>query len=595
MSARSVAHGRQGFAACVALGLWALGVPVHAQTITAPPGVLETIDEGLRRQSERERAQQEALTPRADVLRPAVSGTRVPDLPDESPCFVIRDIALVGSDALRFRWLETAAAPFVNRCVGARGLALIAAYLDAQLIEQGYVTSRVSLGEQNLAQGRLEFRLDAGRIARMRLVHAGAAQHRDDERWGTWVNAFPTREGRLLNARDLEQGVEQMKRLPSQSVKTLLEPGATPGTSDVVIEREAGDFTDRLRGGLTLDNSGSPSLGRTQLSANLSLDNPLGLNDIASLSLNTNAEQPSAEHRSQSVGFNYIVPFGYSTFSLNASHSRFAQHVHLTTTQPLSSGESDSAELKWQHIAWRTASAKTGVYAGLSTRRARSFLDDTELTAQHRHTTFVETGLSFKQLYADGASVEMELGYRRGMPWLQAQDDLPAAAVDPGAVPTLRPHIWTLSASTAIPFKQPAIDGWPERTWQYSSTLKAQFSGDHTTSVDQIAIGNRNSVRGFDGDNVLLAESGWFLRNELSTPLQVGGVEASMYAGLDYGRVWGPSDVNLLGHNLAGAALGLRAKWKTLQFDLALATPLVMPEGFKTARTNLYASATCAF
>lgn len=469
--------------------------------------------EALRRQEERSRQQQDALAPRADVLAAPGQGVRRPDLPDETPCFVIREIALTGPDARRFSWLAALTAPFANRCIGTGGLSAIASYLDAQLIELGYVTSRVSLGEQNLASGHLEFQLHAGRIGHVLMVPAGSTERVSDERWGTWANAFPTTDGRLLNARDLEQGVEQMKRLPSQSVKTLLEPGAQPGTSNLIIEREVGELRERLRGGLTLDNSGSPTLGRTQLSASLSLDNPLGLNDIASLSVNTNIEQPRPDRRSQSCSGTYSLPLGYSTVSLSASHSRFAQIVQLPTLPHLSRGHSDSAEVKWQHVAWRTASAKAGLYASLSQRRASSFIDDTELTTQRRRTTFFESGISFKQLYPNNASLDLEAGHRRGVPWLSAQDELP---VDPdaGGTPlTVRPRISTLNANLTWPFKA-------GRPWQYSLGLRAQHTNDHTLSVDQLAIGNRSTVRGFDGDAVLLAESGWTLRNELSTPLQ---------------------------------------------------------------------------
>jgi hemolysin activation/secretion protein len=558
----------------------------HGQAVQPSPA--SVVEEGLRRQNERDKAQQDALTPHADVLRPATAGTAVPELPDERPCFVIHDIAVQGKDAWRLKWLGASTDAFVGRCVGIQGVARIAAFLNAQLIEQGYVTSRVGVGPQNLAEGRLAFELFAGRIAEVRMVDAETKA--PDTRWGTWVNAFPTTAGRLLDARALEQGVEQMKRVPSQNVSTTLAPGAAPDTSILTIERQSAALKDRVRGGVTLDNSGSPTLGRTQFSTNVALDNLLGLSDIASLSVNGNAENPDTAHRSQSASINYSIPFGYSSFSASLSHSRYAQKVALTSTSVLNSGASDTADFKWEHVVWRTASTKSGVYADLSTRKSRSYLDDSENTQARRQTTFIETGVSFKQLLAGNASLEGSLGYRRGVPWLDAQDDLV-----PEAGLTVRPQLWVVNASAAVPFKQPAVDGWPERSWQYTATLHGQFTHDATTSIDQIAIGNRGTVRGFDGDNVLLAESGWTLRNELSTPLAFGAADASFYAGLDWGRVWGPSGSDLLGHFMAGAAMGVRGKWKAVQFDLALAAPLAMPEGFKTARLASYLSATYAF
>ena len=567
-------------AALILIGTYS--TPAQAQT-----SVQLGIDEGLRRQEERTREQQQDLRPHADVLTAGDSAAESPQLPVEQRCFVIDEIALLGPDVKRFAWLAASTDALLHRCIGAQGIARIAAYLDAQLIKQGYVTSRVAIGAQNLGSHRLEIQLHIGRIAEVRMVDA-----RDklaDPHWGTWANAFPTNSGRILNARDLEQGVEQMKRLPSQNVATTLEPGSDPDTSILTIERQSGSFADRVRGGITLDNSGSANLGREQLSANLAFDNPLGLNDIVTAGVNGNAEHPSAEHRSQSASVNYAVPFGYSTFSAGYSHNRFAQTIQLTTTQTLSSGTSDTADLKWEHIAWRTAATKTGVYLDLSTRKAKSYLDDVELLTQHRQTTFIEAGLSFKELFANQASIDFALAYRRGATWLGAQDDLP-----PESGVTLRPHTWTLNAGATVPFGSSA-DGAPSRGWQYSVHLHAQSTHDRTTTIDQIAIGSRASVRGFDGDAVLIAESGWTVRNEVSTPIAYAGAQGALYLGLDFGRVWGPSAALLPGHRLAGAVLGLRGGWKAVQFDLALATPLDKPEGFKTGRFNPYASLSWVF
>lgn len=556
-----------------------------------------SLDEGLRRQSERDRAQQASQAPRVDVLRPAGSGLSPPELPAEQPCFPISHFALDGVDADRLRWLLAATEPYRGMCIGAAGLGLIAGHLDAQLIEQGYVTSRVSLGPQTLQHGEVRITLHAGRIAEIRFVDADNSEGKADQRWGTWRNAFPTGQGRLLNSRDLEQGVEQMKRLPSQTVTTTLAPGEQPDTSVVTILRRVGPWRDRLRGGLTLDNSGGRPMGRTQVSVNTAIDNPLGLNDVLSLGFNSNAESPGPNRRSMGNTVSYSVPWGYSTFSLSLSRSRFAQRIRLTSAAPLSRGESRSAELRWQHTVLRTAASKTGLHAALSSRRARSHLDDVELITAQRRTTALETGLSWQSLFAATGRVELELGYRRGMAWLRAQQDLIHAAGDAEGppIPTLRPRIWLVNASVALP--EIAAGGTADvpRRWQMHTSVKAQFGRDYSTSIDQFAIGNRATVRGFDGDAVLMAESGWVWRNELTTSVQAWGQDVQAFAALDMGRVWGPSDASLLGHRLVGAALGVRARLSPWQFDFTLAKPLKRPAGFNTARTSAYASATFAF
>lgn len=560
----------------VALAGMAIGLP--SATAQTPA---QTIDEGLRRQEDRARLLQQ-MQPKADVLQPQAPHAASAGLPEETPCFVIRQIRLAGADAERFHWLADGARPYLGRCVGVNGLRRIAAAFDAQLIDLGYVTSKVTLPRQNLAHGVLTIHLHGGRVAQVAMVKADEARSPDDG-WGTWRNAFPVGSGDVLNVRDIEQGVEQMKRLPSQTVAVQLAPGAEPDTTVVRIVRQSGTLSDRIHGGIALDNSGGQVLGKPQLSSYLSFDNPLGLNDILFLSASSNAERPAADHRSQSFSFNYSIPWDYNTFTFSNSRNRFAQIVQGTTVQFLSSGASETAEVRWHRTMLRTSAAKTGIYAAVSNRRATSFLDDVELIVQRRRTTNIETGITHKQLIGDG-SVELELGYRRGMPWQNAQDDLPAGGA------TLRPAITLLSGAFGTPFK---IGNMP---WQYVAILRAQHTRDATLAADQFAIGNRSSVRGFDGDSVLLAESGYFLRNEWSTPVKlINGVDTLAFVGIDYGRVWGQSAAFLAGQKLAGAAFGVRGKWTSLQFDFSVGTPLYKPQDFRSNRWNPYLSLAYAF
>jgi hemolysin activation/secretion protein len=547
-------------------------VPSAARAQAATPA--RAIDEGLRRQEERAQELRQRVQPRADVLTALPDAAVSTMLPAEQPCFIIRGVELKGPDAVRFGWLADSALPYLQQCAGVAGLRQIAAALDAKLIALGYVTSRVTLPRQSLNDGVLTIQLHVGRVAQLAMFSSG----KPDSAWGTWRNAFPVSTGDVLNVRDLEQGVEQMKRLPSQAVRTELEPGAQADTSNIRILREAAPFGERIRGGVTLDNSGSRTLGTTQLAGQVALDNPLGLSDIVSLSASSNAEHPGSAHRGQSLAFNYSVPWGYNTFSFSRSDSRYAQVVQGTTVQFLSSGASESAEVKWHRTMVRTSAAKAGLYAAVATRRANSFLDDVELIVQRRRTTSLEAGITLRQLLGE-ASVEFELGYR--------QEDLPTAA-DGGV--TLRPKVTLLSAAYNRPFR---LAGTPV---QYAASLRAQATHDATLSIDQIAIGNRYSVRGFDGDSVLLAESGYYLRNEFSTPCKLAaGLDSVAYAGIDVGRVWGPGTAILPGQKLAGAVLGMRGLWQHLQLDVAVGLPLYKPEGFRTRPWSPYLSLTYAF
>ena len=97
-----------------------------------------------------------------------------------------------------------------------------------------------------------------------------------------------------------------------------------------------------------------------------------------------------------------------------------------------------------------------------------------------------------------------------------------------------------------------------------------------------MAIGGRYTVRGFDGEQNLSGEKALLWRNDIAWNLFSQGQE--LYLGIDYGRVEGQNTRYLVGHQLAGTALGLRGSlWSRISYDVFVGTPLYKPEGFHTS------------
>lgn len=66
-----------------------------------------------------------------------------------------------------------------------------------------------------------------------------------------------------------------------------------------------------------------------------------------------------------------------------------------------------------------------------------------------------------------------------------------------------------------------------------------------------------------------------------------GATGQALYAGLDYGRVFGPSTAGQVGTQLAGAVIGVRGGFGSafgrLSYDLFVGTPVYKPTQFQTA------------
>jgi hemolysin activation/secretion protein len=547
--------------------------------ITYAGGISSVIqqDDDLRTlERQRQDALKESLQESPDQLKSPDSINVLDPVYGEVPCFNINNINISGDDVSKFKWLLHDLGKFKNQCLGLKSIEALKTNLNNLLIQHGYATTRVTLPNQKLDQNELEFQLHIGRVANIRIE--------DTEKldwftlpWATWRNAVPIAEGDILNIKDLDQGLEQLQRLPSQDVGILIEPDELENNSVLIIKRQQGR---RVRGYVSVDNSGTSEIGREQAQVAITVDSPLGLNDQLSLSASSNIENATPSKRNQSASIFYSIPFGYHTFTTSYGYSRFGQTIQGTTVKFLSSGYSQNASAKWHTTLMRDASSKFGIYGSVSTRRARSFIEDVELLVQQRRTAAAEIGFTYAKKWQT-ANLKLETGYSKGMSWFQAEPTYLDSSAD--NQPTTRPNIFQgyIDLNKAIPYWGNLFD--------YNAQFNWQTTPKQTLSIDKFSIGSRYSVRGFDGDIILQSESGFSLRNELRIKgfsLADNQLYLAPYVALDIGHLWGPSVKGSPYTSLAGAAIGLRGQTKYFYADIALGTPLYKPDGFDTRKIN---------
>ena len=182
-----------------------------------------------RRLDERERIRRESLPRAPDVLGSHDSPEPSRGWPPaETPCFVIERIVLDGDAAADFTWALTPLTEMpdgaLGRCLGTEALDVAVGRVQQRLIERGFVTTRVLLPPQDLSGGVLTLTLLPGRISAIRF-----ATETPDR--AAWRNALPARVGAILNLRDIEQGLENLKRVPSVQADIRIEPGDQPDHS----------------------------------------------------------------------------------------------------------------------------------------------------------------------------------------------------------------------------------------------------------------------------------------------------------------------------------------------------------------------------
>ncbi|MBN3757654.1 ShlB/FhaC/HecB family hemolysin secretion/activation protein [Paraburkholderia sp. Tr-20389] len=544
-------------------------------------------------------AQQRAATVATPVVRSTVPmAGEWPVLPVEAPCFRIDTFALdvpatlpdiarkhgasnLPLDPFWFarEWLDH----YKGQCIGKVGLDTLTKGLQQTILSRGYVTTRVLLPEQDLSTGTLKVALVPGVVRHIRFA--------DPDTRGTWKSAFPARNGDLLDVRDLEQGLEQMKRVASQDVDMKIEPTETPGESDVVLNVKRAKPWSFVA---SVDNSGTKATGKWQGNVSLGLDNPLGLNDV--LAAGANQDLSFGNKTLGSHGFNgsYSVPWGYWTATLSGNTNTYYQNIAAVNETFVSSGNSQTAAFRLARVLSRSQTDVLGAYIQLSKRFGESFIEGTTIPIQDRNNTFIEAGATDRH-YFGAAQFDGTLAYRQGVRGLGETGDPNPGLYDqtnkPATYPTYLFRMAVLDANLSIPFAVAS------QAFRYVTTVHGQFTNDTLFYLDDLTIGSRYTVRGFDGETMLAAEKGFYWRNELQWPIFQTG--QTLYAGIDYGRVFGPNTAILAGTQLAGAVIGIRggipAKYAGISYDLFVGTPIYKPAGFPTARVTVGVQATAQF
>lgn len=226
----------------------------------------------------------------------------------------------------------------------------------------------------------------------------------------------------------------------------------------------------------------------------------------------------------------YSLPFGYWLFGFTTSGYDYYQAVAGINQSYVYSGRSQNSEIKASRLVYRSAINKTHLFLRGFFKKSSNFIDDTEIEVQRRRTAGWELGFN-QSWYLGQTLLDYQIAYQRGTGAMHALK-APEEAFNEG---TSRMEIITADISVNLPL---AIEmPWGTQTLRYAGNIRAQSNLTPLTPQERFAIGNRYTVRGFDGQLNLSADRGWFLRNDLSALLGSSG--QALYVGLDYGAVGG--------------------------------------------------------
>lgn len=522
------------------------------------PGDLDVIQNQQQQRLQQDQQQRDALTQAHQVEL-----QKTESAPASGPCFEINQISLQQASLITPDTQKRLVAPYINQCLSLDRINQLVRAISEWYVQRGYITSRAFLTEQNLSHGTLNITVLEGKLEAIHLQGASARQ----------LNmAFPTRAGRILNLRDIEQGMEQINRLRTTPVQIEIIPSSQPGYS-IVNLTSTPEFPLTL--GLNMDNSGQRSTGIGQLSGSLVGNDLLGVADRWFVS-GGRSSAFSDWRDAQNFQAGVSVPYGYGLLDYSYSWSNYHSRFNANSFDWYSNGDNISNRLSGSWVLFRNGQIKTGLQLGLNHYASHNWLNQTLLQSSSRKLTSLQIGFNHTQKIAGGVATLNPM-LSRGMPWFDAEsdkgksDDFPKAEF----------RKWSVSSS----FQRPVT----QKMWWLSS-FYAQWSPDRLYGSERLTIGGENSVRGYK-EQYLSGDVGGYLRNELNYSLftlpAIGEVSTTL--ALDGGWLQSDKQDRYAAGTLWGSSLGLGTRNAHVSTQLSLGIPVSYPNYLAPDRLSVYA------
>ncbi len=513
--------------ASACLALLALQAQAHAQS--APPAPQQSPAQRADRSYDDRQAptRPEAPVDPLPSARPAAAAV------SSDVRFVLRGVTFDTSAFIDTPTLEAIARPYVGKDTGAAELNALLDAVNAEYAHRGITTARAVLGSQPVDHGVVHVALVEGHLGKVTVQ--GNAKTRE---------AFVRRrlhmqEGELLDTARLRSDLTYLNRTTDLQTAALLQPGASRGLSDVVVDvKEPAPYSlDTF-----VDNAGVDTSGHTRVGVAGHVSGLLGVSDRMDLNI--------AHAKGGTDG-----QFGYSGI-ITESDAR------LGVSYARSQIDIVNGPYRDLDIVGHSAVAALDFTQPFIANQ-RWLFEGTAAYSHARSSTDI-AGKPVADTTTNGLGIGILLNHRvDGREWTLSQQVTHLNAQQP------------IAGSGSFMTATGTLDGvqllgkaWALRVgagWQYTSK-------DALPSSSLFQLGGVGSVRGYDR-GIVAGARGYFLDMELHHP--IGAVDAFAFA--DHGAVYAafPRDRQITGAGV-GANWNFR-RWLTFTGDAAHAFTHVVP------------------
>jgi hemolysin activation/secretion protein len=477
------------------------------------------------------------------------------DIPTNAPKWTFTDIHLKKNTIIPKRTLNKIITPYLNRPISAIEIENITKQLTNIYISRGYVTSRVTVAEQDLKSGTLQL-----------IALEGYIRHIITKDPNPLWTAFPDAPNHLLNIYTLDQGIDQINRLGSLKATLTITPSHLPLMSDVSV-----DITRYRPFHVSIKYDNTSDIGFIPSSISLTRDDLIGKFDRLSLDYFPDYLGDNTQHSGRIA---YELPLGHLTLKASHQHLSYTK-VYKGNTFIYYSGETTTSTAGLDYLFHRNARTKHSVSTDLQFKDSKAFIADTPLLSQQYSHKALSAGYAITHSLNKGM-LRAEYQYQVNLPYWGAYKGDPSEH----DVYRYQKHTLTTYASYwTTPFGRPL---------QLSQSSSLQYAHTPLPPFERMHLGDRYTLRGLD-PGFLNGDTGGYIQHALTLPIG----KFAWTLGIDTGTT--QNDDQKTWKSASTASLTLRYTSPNYHCQLTYGTPFFRDSFKDTGNGQLYASLTAIF
>ncbi|MFM2200589.1 MAG: putative hemolysin activator protein, partial [Pseudomonadota bacterium] len=414
-------------------------------------------------------------------------------------CFVIKKIKLSNANSLSDRQQKKLVSPFINKCSDPKTINELITTIQNFYNSQGYVSARVVVPKQNIKDGNFELKIFEGRIEKL-IFNDNKLTDKMQK-----FTAFGFIDGKTLKLQEIDQGIYQINRLPSNHATMKIQPADTDGQAKIYVINQK-KFP--IRATASYDNLGNDFTGIKRTNFSSGFDNLLFLNDSINLNYSTNLNDDSQTKDIKSFTSRISIPFRFTTFSYDYSRSEFRGTNQGIYNKIGLKGFSNNNNFTVDHVLYSKANLRFSSLVSLSTKSSASYLNNIKIQTSQRKLSILNLSFSISDYFKNGISLYLKPSYFKGLKLLNAIQDEPNIHKD---IPKNQFDYFKLyaSISTKIIIPKTTIP------LSISSEFDGQYAKQTLLGSEQFAVGGYYSVRG-RRETFIIGDSGYNLRNKIN-------------------------------------------------------------------------------